>query len=119
MTAAAMRLWNLLRAEGYPITIRNSGAPEQLQRMQATAAIRQAIKTEYYDWWLTLDADEFLQGDREQLEEELSKVSPGHCASVRWLTYVPFHSGADWNLHRDFKAMTDDPNAYVKVSPKT
>jgi hypothetical protein len=110
-----VQILNLLKAEGYPLSIRSDFAPEQRQRFQSTEAIKEAIKTRYYDWWINLDADEFILGDRATLEGDLAKTPSEHCASIRWQTYVPFHDGTDWNLHRDFKPRVSEPHPGTKV----
>jgi glycosyltransferase involved in cell wall biosynthesis len=74
---ATLEILSRLKAEGYPLSVRSSVAAEHAQRIQATAAMRQALKTAHYDWWLNLDADEFLLGDRAALGRSLGRFHPG------------------------------------------
>jgi Glycosyl transferase family 2 len=79
-----------LGAEGFPVEIFKSGFPEFRQEVMTTSAIRELTTLNSYDWFLILDADEFLTWNRrDDFESALALVPSRHCASIRWSTFVP------------------------------
>jgi glycosyltransferase involved in cell wall biosynthesis len=73
--------------------MRDYGAPLRLYRKESSAlhsaAMTAAMHENGADWYVFLDADEFLDCSRSQLWAHLAAVPPDHCASFAWQTYVP------------------------------
>lgn len=78
-----------LQDEGFPITVCSDFSLDFHQKDITTRALRNISNLGIYDWILILDADEFLTGTRNELENELSALPPATCASLNWKTYVP------------------------------
>ena len=74
--------------EGLPVSLLvNHGRYEQART--TTEAVRAVAEVGNYDLVLVVDADEFLQCTREELEREAARIPAGHVGSVDWETWVP------------------------------
>jgi hypothetical protein len=79
-----------LQAEGFGITVFNSGSNTYVQSDLITTVLRHLHSTGGYDWVTLLDADEFLPDvDRATFEGLLAQVPANMLAALAWQTYVP------------------------------
>ena len=77
--------------EGYRITLYNDPNPNYDQAEMTTKALRSATSSTQYDWAFILDADEFVNIKKEELEKELGNIPPtsSQVASLKWSTWIP------------------------------
>ncbi len=79
-----------LQAEGFGITIFNSGSNTYVQSDLITTVLRHLNNIGGFDWVTLLDADEFLPDvTRETFEHWLQQVPHNTLAALAWQTYVP------------------------------
>ena len=81
-----------LKDEGFPIELVNSNFATYRQDVATTSAIRKLARLNLYDWFIVLDADEFLTWkSRREFEASLSLVPSNLVAAVEWSTFIPQH----------------------------
>lgn len=108
-----------LAAEGLPVTRWTSGETAFSYRQAAVMnrAIRRVLAEDAADWIFPLDADEFVQADRAQIEASLPLVPPRCCAAHIWATYVPVAEYGDSRnpLHDCFRRRNPEGAACAKA----
>lgn len=79
-----------LQAEGFGITVFNSGSNTYVQSDLITTVLRHLHSIGGYDWVTLLDADEFLPDiTREAFEHWLALVPANTLAALAWQTFIP------------------------------
>jgi hypothetical protein len=110
-----LEILRALHGEGLPITIAGTAALANQQARVMTQAIRDAARRFAADHVFALDADEFLCGDRAQLEQALASLPMDGVASLRWSTFVPSDDLVSHPLKRMRMRVPADADRYLKV----
>lgn len=89
-TDHTIKIINKLKDEGYNITLYLDPTTAYVQDKMTTRALRTAASTEKFDWAFILDADEFINIPKEELEKELSTIKEENTvAALRWSNWIP------------------------------
>jgi glycosyltransferase involved in cell wall biosynthesis len=78
-----------LKAAGYPITTTFDGDNTYNQDGLTTAALRSVNAWGLYDWFMFLDADEFVDETKEDIIAKLMTVPPHMTPKAMWRSWVP------------------------------
>ena len=84
-----VKILSKLKEEGFNITLFKDPMAEYDQSLMTTKALRTAHSKMRFDWAFMLDADEFINIDKQTLEDELSTVTDNQVASFKWSTWIP------------------------------
>jgi hypothetical protein len=79
----------LKKEENFDITIYNDFNVDYQQAAILNRALKTAYSKEKFDWAFMIDADEFIDVKRKDLESALSKVPAGMIPSLQWRTWIP------------------------------
>ncbi|CAB4124314.1 Glycosyl transferase family 2 [uncultured Caudovirales phage] len=117
-TDATPIILNKMKEEGFNITVYNDPNPVFNQSLMISRGLRTASNSTDYDWVFILDADEFINIEKEDLEKELSTIPRNHCAALEWSTWIPKgdiyydYNNPLWSCFNRKKRETEN---YVKV----
>jgi hypothetical protein len=104
--------------EGFPITIWKFESIDFQQSFVISNAIRNIYKIKRYDFIVPLDADEFLDFDKDSISKALSVLDENTCGLMHSNNYVPvsedFHS-AEAPLFTLFRKRKSEDTAQNKV----
>jgi Glycosyl transferase family 2 len=107
-----------LRREGLPIEVTHDEREAYVQSEVATAAMHRAGGDLKADWFLPLDADEFL-GCTTNVRDVLAEHAGQQPLSLHWKTYVPWNDARDDDnpvrrmRHRLRRETTTTPNLLI------
>lgn len=80
-----------LKTEGYLLEIIEENNSIYYQGSVISAALHHLAADRFFDWFLLLDADEFVAArHRNELEENLEQIPSGHLGALHWQTFVPY-----------------------------
>lgn len=117
-TDKTVEIIELMRKEGFKITLFKDTDPNFHQEKITKRAIISASKADKFDWLFPIDADEFLDVDKTKLEEELHALGKRTIAELEWAIWVPIYADyADTNapLHNNFRRKTPRGEIFGKV----
>jgi hypothetical protein len=106
-----------LVAEGLPVTVTTDTNPKFRQAVLMNAMVRHWVLSSDIDWFVPIDADEFIVApSRETLERTLAAVPAGRHAIVDWTTYLPsFGAGPLAERLAHPRRVTEPGHAFRKV----
>ena len=118
-TDYTLKILERLRAEGFNITIYSDPNANYDQAEMTTKALRTASRSTKFDWAFCLDADEFINIPKKELEKELSSIDVNvSVASLKWSTWVPkgdSYYSYDNPLWSCFERKLEENTDYSKV----
>lgn len=88
---------NMLQEEGIDISIFSQPSLDYQQGDMILKLLKTAAAKEQFDWAFILDADEFINISREEIEKQLVKIPRTAVASLKWSTWIP--NGDDYEKH--------------------
>ncbi len=88
-TDGTLRILEKLKNEGFPMTVFIDQTPHFQQSAMITKLLKTALAKMPFDWAFAIDADEFINIEREKLETELATVPHNYVATLNWSHWVP------------------------------
>jgi len=88
-TDSTAEILSELKKEGLPLFPYNDTFLDNRQEIVITNLLRTAIDPSECEWCFLLDADEFIDTSREELQAELKQVPAKSFAAWEWKTYIP------------------------------
>lgn len=92
-----LHIINKMREEGFDITVFSQPSLDYQQSELTLKLLKTAAAQEVFDWAFILDADEFINIPRDEVEEELTKIPRTAVGSLIWSTWIP--NGDDYKNH--------------------
>lgn len=84
-----------LKKEGYHLDLVEENNSVYYQGSVVSAVLKHLSADRFFDWFLLLDADEFVTArNRSELEAHLALVPSGYLGAFHWQTFVPYISDA-------------------------
>jgi glycosyltransferase involved in cell wall biosynthesis len=105
--------------DGFPITIYSSDDNTYNQAILINQALQNIQRTNKHDWFLFLDADEFLDNTKEDVLEALEATPKHTLPSLMWRSWVP--NSLDYHktltpLFSNFEALAEENHKTYKVA---
>lgn len=88
-TDNTIKIIDNLKKEGFKITVYFDPNPDYQQSAIVTRALKSATNSVDFDWAFLLDADEFLNIPKLELEKELSTIPKNVVPALRWTPWFP------------------------------
>ena len=108
-----------IRDEGLPVTLMHDSSIDFQQDTIVTDALNRIALLGEFDWFVCLDADEFISGNRDDFCQELESVCREHYARLRWKTFIPLSSdyfSFDNPIWQNFHSRIRETKQYFKVA---
>ena len=109
-----------MKNAGYPLTIFNYLEPTYDQILVTNSLLKIAMDTQMYDFYIPLDADEFIYNplSLNLIDIFKSEIQPGNCGLFKWVNYAPindFYFTVKNPLFELFRKRNTEPTQFYKV----